>query len=155
MNIRCSLYSKIMRQTLLSTLVTLAILITNNHLCFAQTNPANSSQTTQVKTAKLEKLKKRVEKIGVGGEITVIRLDERDFYGKVSNLEADGFQIDEVDLKQTIDFKYTEIKKIKTGEGGKSLITGKRANHKNGWVFGVAIFGTLFVLLGVALSNDR
>lgn len=146
---------KIMRHTFLAALSFLAILITSNHLCFAQTNPVNSSQTKQVKTAKLEKLKKQVEEIGVGGKITVIRLDNRDFYGKVNNIEADSFQIDEVDLKQTIGFKYTEIKKIKTGAGGKSLITGRRANHKYGWLIGVATFGTLFVLLGVALSKDR
>jgi hypothetical protein len=142
-----------MRHTLLATLASLAILITSNHLCFAQTNPANSSQTKQVKTAKLEKLKKQVEKIGVGGKITVIRLDERDFYGKVSNIEADGFQIEEVDLKQTLAFKYTEVKKIKTGDGEKNLITGRRVNPKKGWLYGIAIFGTLFVILGVALSD--
>ncbi len=94
-----------MRHTLLATLAFSAILITSNHLCFAQTNPANSVPAKQVKTAKPEKLRKQVEKIGVGGKITVIRLDERDFYGKVSNIEADGFQIEEVDLKQTVAFK--------------------------------------------------
>ncbi len=142
-----------MRHTLLATLTFLAILITSNHLCFAQTNSTNSSQTKQVKTVKLEKLKKQVEKIGVGGKITVIRLDERDFYGKVSNIEADGFQIEEVDLRQTIAFKYAEVKKIKTGDGEKNLITGRRVNPKKGWLYGVAIFGTLAVLLAIGLSD--
>lgn len=144
-----------MRHSVLAILTSLALLITSNHFCFAQTNPTNQSQTKQVQETKIEKLKKRIEEIGVGGKITVVRLDNRDFYGKVSNIEADGFQINEVDLKQTINFEYTEIKKIKTGEGGKSLITGKRANSKYSWLIGVATFGTLFVLLGVALSKDR
>ncbi len=142
-----------MRHTLLSTLAFLAIIISSNHLCFAQTNPADSSSTKQIKTAKLEKLKKQVEKIGVGGKITVIRLDERDFYGKVSNIEADGFQIEEIDLKQTLAFKYTEVKKIKTGDGEKNLISGKRVNPKKGWLYGIAIFGTLAVLLAIGLSD--
>ena len=90
-----------MRQTLLAILTTLAILVTSNHLCFAQTNPADSSQKKQMQTAKREKLKKQVEKIGIGGKITVIRLDNRDFDGKVGNIEIDGFQIVEVDSKQT------------------------------------------------------
>lgn len=141
-----------MRHTL-TALVCLALLITSNRLCFAQTNPANSSQTKQTKTAKSDKIKKQVEKIGVGGKITVIRLDERDFYGKVSNIETDGFQIEEVDLKQTLAFKYAEVKKIKSGEGEKNLITGKRANPKRGWIYGVAIFGTLAVLLAIGLSD--
>ncbi len=137
----------------LAVLASLALLITSNHLCFAQTNPANSSPMKQVQAAKLEKLKKQVEKIGIGGKITVIRLDERDFYGRVSNIEADGFHIEEVDLKQTLTFKYTEVKKIKTGDGEKNLITGRRVNPKKGWLYGVAIFGTLFVILGIALSD--
>ncbi len=150
-----NLYSKNMRYSALASLVSLALLVTSNHLCFARTNSTNQSQTKQVQGTKLEKLKKRVEEIGVGGEITVIRLDKRDFYGKVSNIEADGFQIVDVDSKQTISFKYTEIKKIKTGVGGKSLITGKRANHKNVRLISVAALGTLFVVLIVLLSNDR
>ncbi len=144
-----------MRHSVLAILAASALMITSDHLCFAQINPANQSQTGQIQNAKMEKLKKRVEKIGVGGEITVIRLDKQDFYGQVSNIEADGFQIDEVDSKQIINFKYAEIKEIKTGDGGKSLITGKRTNHKNGLLISAAIFGTLFVLLVVALSKDR
>lgn len=141
-----------MRRSFLTVLVFLAILITHNHLGLAQAIPANSSQIKQTKTAKL---KRQVEKIGVGGKITVIGFDERDFYGKVSNIEADSFQINEVDLKQKLTFKYTEVKKIKTGDGEKNLITGRRANPKKGWLYGIAIFGTLFVVLGIALSKDR
>jgi len=150
---RINLYSKNMRHSLLAILVSLALLIASNHLCFAQTNPANSSQKKQVQTAKLEKIKKQVEKIGVGGKITVIRLDERDFYGKVSSIEVDSFQIEEVDLKQTLAFKYTEVNKIKTGDGEKNLITGRRVNPKKGWLYGVAIFGTLAVILAIGLSD--
>lgn len=142
-----------MRHSFLAVLATFAILITSNHLCFAQINPADSSQKKQVQTAKLEKLKKQVEKIGIDGKITVIRLDKRDFYGKVSDIETDGFQIKEVDSKQTVSFKYAEVKKIKTGDGERNLFTGKRVNPKNGWIYGAAIFGTLFVLLAIGLSD--
>ncbi len=140
-----------MQNTIPAILAFLAILITSNQLCFAQTNSTNQSQ--KKKTDTIEKLKKQVEKIGIGGKITVIRVDQRDFYGSVSNIEADGFQIIEVDLKQTVSFKYTEIKKIKTGDGEKNLITGKRVNPRRGWLYGLAIFGTLFVILAVGLSD--
>ena len=144
-----------MRHSILAILAFAAILITSNHLCFAQTNPADSSQMKQVQTAAKEKLKKQVEKIGVGGKITVIRLDKRDFYGTVSSIEADGFQIVEVDLKQTLSFKYTELKKIKSGDGERNLLSGKRVNPKKGWLYGIAIFGTLFVILAIGLSNKN
>ncbi len=142
-----------MRQTFLATLAFFTILIASNQLSFAQTAPPNPLQRKEVKAAKLEKLKKQVNRIGIGGKITVIRLDEQDFYGRVSNIEAEGFQIEEIDLKQTLAFKYTEIKKIKTGDGEKNLITGRRVNPKKGWLYGIAIFGTLAVILGVALSD--
>ncbi len=142
-----------MRHSLLVIWVTLAILIASNQLCFAQTNPASSNQSKQTNGNKAEKLKKQVEKIGVGGKITAVRLDGRDFYGKVSNIESDGFQMVEVDSKQTISFKYAELKKIHKGDGERNLITGKRNNPRRGWLYAAAIFGTLGVLLAVGLSD--
>jgi len=142
-----------MQHSPLTILAFLALLITSNHFCFAQANSADPSQMKQVQAAKMEQLKKQVEKIGIGRKITVIRLDEREFYGSVSNLEADGFQIDEVDLKQTVDFKYNELKKVRKGYGGKNYAVGKRVKPGRGLLYGVAIFGTLFVILGIALSD--
>ncbi len=142
-----------MRRSLLAILASLALLVTSNYLCFAQTNPANPSQMKQVQAAKVEQLKKQVEKIGIGRKITVIRLDEREFYGSVSNIEADGFQIDEVDLKQTVDFKYNELKKVRKGYGGKNYAVGKRVNPRRSFLIGAAIVGALFLILGIALSD--
>jgi hypothetical protein len=136
-----------MQHSLLATLASLALLITSNHLCFAQTNPANPSQMKQVQAAALEKLKKQVEKIGIGKKVTVTRLDEREFYGSVSNIEADGFQIDEVDSNQTVGFKYTELKKVGKGYGGKRISTRKSL------LVGAALLGGLFLILGIALSD--
>ena len=145
-----------MRHSFLAVLSALAILITSNQICFAQTKSADSSQQ-QVQTAAKEKLKKEVEKIGIGGKITVVRLDERKFYGSVNSIEADGFQITEVDSKQTTDFKYAELKKVRKGDGERNLLTGKRNNPsaKRGLLIGAAIFGTLFVLLAVGLSDKN
>ncbi len=142
-----------MQRSLLAVLASLALLLTSNHLCFAQTNPANSSQMKQVQAAKIEQLKKQVEKIGIGRKITVIRLDEREFYGSVSNIEADGFQIDEVDLNQTVGFKYTELKKVRKGYGGKNYAVGKRVKPGRGLLYGAALLGGLFLILGIALSD--
>ncbi len=142
-----------MQHSLLAILASLALLITSNHLCFAQTNPPNPPSMQQVQAAALEKLKKEVEKIGIGKKITVIRLDEREFYGSVSNIEADGFQIDEVDLKQTLSFKYTELKKVRKDYGGKNYAVGKRVNPRRSLIVGAAFIGGLFLILGIALSD--
>jgi hypothetical protein len=141
-----------MRHSLLAVLAFLALLIASNNLCFAQTNPANSSPMKQVQAAKLEELKKQVEKIGIGKKVTVTRLDEREFYGSVSNIEADGFQIDEVDSNQTVGFKYTELKKVGKGYGGKGY-GGKRISTRKSLLVGAAFLGGLFLILGIALSD--
>jgi hypothetical protein len=142
-----------MRQSLLALLASLAILITSNYLCFAQTDPANSSPMKRTQTAALEKLKKQVEKIGIGRKITVIRLDNREFYGSVSSIEADGFEIDEVDSKQTISFKYTELKKVRKDYGGKNYAVGKRINKNRGLIIASAVLGGLILLLVIGLSD--
>lgn len=80
-------------------------------------------------------------------------LNGQKFYGSVNNIEADGFEIVEVDSKQTAGFKYIELKKINKGDGEKNLITGKRANPQKGWLYGAAIFGTLLVILAIGLSD--
>jgi hypothetical protein len=142
-----------MKNIFLTIIITFALLITGNHLCFAQINPQNSPDTKKVKAAKKEKLKKEVENIGIGGKITVIKLDNKKFYGKVTDFDDEGFQILEVDLKTNLHFKYTELKKINKGDGERNLFTGKRANPQKGWLYGIALFGTLFVVLGIALSD--
>jgi len=60
-----------MQHSLLTILAAFALLISTNHLCFTQNNSANSTQKKQ--TAAIEKLKKKVEKIGIGGKTTVIK----------------------------------------------------------------------------------
>jgi len=142
-----------MRHSLLAILASLTLLVTSNHLCFAQTNPANPTQMKQVQASAIEKFKQQVEKIGIGRNITVIRIDEREFYGSVSNIEADGFQIDEVDLKQTVSFKYNELKKVRKGYGGKNYAVGKRVNPRRSFLIGAAIVGGLVLILGIALSD--
>ncbi len=144
-----------MKNTIFASLTLIALIFSSNYLCFAQISPTNQSQTTSIKKPKQDKIKEKVEKIGIGGKITVFRSDKKKFYGKVTSLDDEGFQILEVDLKTTIDFKYSEISKITTGDGEKNLITGKRANPKKGWLYGLAIFGALFVILAVALSDKE
>lgn len=138
-----------MKNPLFAILAILAIFGSSNHLCFAQ---SNSSQTTKAQK-NLEKIKKKVEKIGVGEKITVVKLNGQDFYGSVSSIEADDFQIVDVDTKQIHQFKYSEVKKIHPGDGERNLITGKRNNPRRGWLYGAAILGGILILTVIGLSD--
>jgi hypothetical protein len=125
-----------------------AVLIASIGLCsnvFAQAKP---TETT----------KQKVESIGVGNKITVIALDGKEYYGKITRIDADGFQIYEVDLKHSMDFRFGELQDVKKGYGGKGY-GGKRIRHsaRNGLIFGVALIGgaILFTLIGLSHESDH
>ncbi|MGI8670422.1 MAG: hypothetical protein ACR2J3_11370 [Aridibacter sp.] len=142
-----------MKYTLFTIYVSLAILITNNQLCFAQINPANSTQKQTAQQKKLEKIKNKVLNIGVGGKITVIHKNKKKFFGTVTDVTDDDFEIKEVDLKTNLNFDYSDVNKIHSGDGEKNFITGKRANPQKGWLYGGAVVAAVFIIAIVGLSQ--
>jgi hypothetical protein len=128
--------------------------VANSGLCLAQVKPAKTPNSKTVLSKQERKIKDKVQNIGYGGKITVIKVDKQKFYGKVTRIEDKGFSIREVDLKVEMTFDYADVKKIHKGDGEKHLITGKRNNPQKGWLYGLAIFGTLAVILGITL-NDK
>lgn len=136
-----------MRQVVFAFLALAAILVSSNQLCFAQT-------ASLVRKDSVEKIKKKVEKIGVGKKITIYKLDKKIFYGKISKLEADGFEIVEADTNQVLEFKYADLKEVIKGDGERNLITGKRVHPRRGWLYGLGLVGGVIAILLVLLSDD-
>jgi len=101
-----------------------------------------------------QKIRDSVDKIGIGGRITVILNNGEERYGSVTDVGNTSFEIVEVDLRQKVTIDYTDVKKVRRNYGGKNYISGKRPNPMWGLIAGVAIFGTLFILLAVGLRND-
>jgi hypothetical protein len=101
-----------------------------------------------------QKIKDSVDKIGIGGRITVILNNGEERYGSVSDIGGTSFEVVEVDLKQKVTIDYTDVKKVRRNYGGKNYISGKRPNPKWGLIAGLAIFGALFILVAVGLRND-
>ncbi|HEY7182215.1 MAG TPA: hypothetical protein VIC84_12380, partial [Blastocatellia bacterium] len=81
-------------------------------------NPASSSQ--------VQKVKDQLQKIGVGEDATVILFSGLEYYGAIVKIEQDGFEIDEIDLRQTVTIAYTDVKKVEKGYGRMNSSTGKR-----------------------------
>src|SRR5262249_31883323 len=79
-----------------------------------QNNPASSPQ--------IQKVKDKVQKLGITEDVTVILLTGKEYYGAISKIEPDSFEIAEVDLKQRITFDYTDVKKVRKGYGGWNYI---------------------------------
>src|SRR5438105_3937856 len=91
-------------------------------LAFAQPSRARAlahfCAGTQVNTAtdsRTEKIKAKVTKIGIGKEVTVSLSNGDHYHGSIQSVEDDNFKVYEVDLKQLVEFKYNEIKKVESG----------------------------------------
>lgn len=79
---------------------------------------------------RIAKVKKDIAKIGVDKEVTVSRIDNRDFFGRVQKIGVDDFEIVETDSKIVQIFKYVDIKNVRSGDGRVSALTGKRSNSR-------------------------
>jgi len=130
--------------------ISFALAYGNNAPAFCQSpqnNPASSSQ--------VQKVKDQVQQIGIAKKVTVILLSGKEYYGAISKIESDSFEIAEVDLIQRITFDYRDVKKARKGYGGWNYFTGKRVNPRTNLIAGVAVVGGLFGLAIFAASQTK
>ncbi|HEU0176460.1 MAG TPA: hypothetical protein VFV58_19515 [Blastocatellia bacterium] len=106
--------------------LTFALIFANNAPGYCQSpqnNPASSSQ--------IQIVKDQVQKIGMGEDVTVILFSGVEYYGAISKVESDSFEIAEVDLRQMVVISYTEVMKVEKGYGPMNSSTGKREKPPN------------------------
>jgi len=78
---------------------------------------ANAARAQAALDPQAEKIKTKVNKIGVGRDVTVRLKTDDEYHGSVRTVTADGFTVYEVDLKQSLDLKFTDVKKVQEGYG--------------------------------------
>src|SRR5690349_4327019 len=88
-------------------------------LIFAGSAPAycQSPQNNPGPALQIQRVKDQVQKIGVGEDATVALFSGVEYYGAISKIEPDSFEIAEIDLKQMVVVSYTEVKKVEKGYG--------------------------------------
>ena len=129
---------KLLRYFQIAT-ITFALALGNNATAFCQ-SPQNTALPVQ-------NVKDQVQKIGLAKKATVILLTGKEYYGAISKIEPDRFEIAEVDLKQRMEFDYKDVKKVRKGYGGRGF-GGKRVNPRHSLIAGIAVVGLLF---GIAI----
>lgn len=148
-----------MRRTHLTLLLALSLLLTQTRPAHAQAQPANgggaavkSEPTKQQKAAdkRIDKLKRVVNKVGVGRRITVFLKNGDDLHGTVSRVGAEDFDVAEVDLKELITVRYEFVEKAREGYGGINLLTGRRRSLRKGTNIGI-FAGVMFAAIGLPL----
>jgi hypothetical protein len=105
------------------TAITFALVFASSAPVYCQSpqnNPGSSSQ--------IQRVKDQVQKIGAAEDVTVILFSGLEYYGAISKIESDSFEIAEVDLKQLVAIAYAEVMKVEKGYGEMNPSTGKREN---------------------------
>ena len=115
-------------------------------VCMAQNSPSPSQPIS------IDQIKQDVAKIGVGNKITVIRSNGQEAYGSLRRIDAEGFQIEEVDQKFTVDFKYNEVQGVRKGYGIKGYGGKRIAPSKKRWVLAAIVIAAGVASIALAVS---
>src|SRR5262247_629764 len=101
--------------------ITFALIFANGAAVYCQ-SPQNSPASER----RIQTVKDYVQKIGQGKDVTVIMFSGVEYYGAISKIEPDGFEIAEVDLKQMVAISYADVYTVEKGYGEMNSSTGTR-----------------------------
>jgi len=117
----------------------------------SQTQPQNTARPSPTPPDKhVEKIKRAVQKIKIGSRITVFLNNGDELHGALTLIDADSFQVAEIDLHQVFTLQYKYVKKVRSGYDGINLFTGKRVSHPKGLKIGI-FAAVMFVALGLPI----
>src|SRR5262245_65698147 len=85
-----------------------------------------SPQDGPASERRIQTVKDYVQKIGQGKDVTVIMFSGVEYYGAISKIEPDSFEIAEVDLKQMVAISYADVYIVGKGYGEMNSSTGTR-----------------------------
>jgi hypothetical protein len=135
-------------------LVSCALAVGKVVLVEAQTPQKSDDEIRRAEETK--NIKERIGKIGRGKDVTIVRRDGREFYGRIESIEDDRVSIYEVDLKAKVEINFDQIKKVSKGYGNSRAWNGKRIppkKHMIGLLIGIGAIILPIILL--ASQKDR
>ncbi len=113
--------------------ITFALIFANSAAVYCQ-SPQNSPDSAP----RIQTVKDYVQKIGQGKDVTVILFSGVEYYGAISKIEPDSFEIAEVDLKQMVAISYADVYIVEKGYGEMNSSTGTRRKGptmRSFWIF--------------------
>lgn len=128
-------------------------------LIFANSAPAycRSPQNNPGSSSRIQRVKDQIQTIGVGEDVTVILSSGLEYYGEIGKIEADNFEIDDIDLRQMVTIAYTDVKKVEKGYGKMNSSSGKRQKgSRSKLILAVAGVGASvgFLLWGISKMKN-
>ena len=120
-----------------------------------------SPQNSPASERQIQTVKVNVQKIGQGKDVTVILFSGVEYYGAISKIEEDSFEVAEVDLKQMVAISYADVYIVEKGYGKMNSYTGTRRkgpSMRSFWIFvavGVASTIGFAIWASKRLGNRR
>jgi ribosome maturation factor RimP len=99
----------------------------------------------------IQTVKDYVQKIGQGKDVTVIMFSGVEYYGAISKIEEDSFEIAEVDLKQMVTISYADLYRVEKGYGDMNSSTGTRQKGVSSRSFWILMIAGLGATVGLAI----
>jgi hypothetical protein len=145
----------VMKKPSLCALLAFALTLAQVGIAGAQASSSAKTQSGSTPDSTTEKVKVKVSKIGLSKDVTVAFRGGEERYGSIKSIEDDRFLIYEVDMKQLLEIRYSEVKKVQSGYGDSRDLYGRRIPPRK-HLIGLAILaGVLLVpLIMVATAKD-
>jgi hypothetical protein len=120
-------------------------------LIFANSAPAycQSPQNNPAPPSPIQTIKDQIQQIGKGEDVTVILFSGLEYYGAISKIEPDSFEIAETELKQKVSISYADVKKVAKGYGRIDPSTGRR--QKGSRAFWILMIASIGATVGLAI----
>lgn len=113
----------------------------------------SSAQQTKPLSQHGAKIKRQVDGLTPGEEISVIRIRGSELFATFTSENADSFVCENVDAHVTVHLTFDEVGKVKRGYGSFNTLRQKHTDHVVGILAGAAVIGGIFVVLLVAKSH--
>jgi len=122
----------------------------------ADSKSASDPGGAQKKSKQADEIKKKVLAMGIASRVTVVIKNGNEYYGSISVIDDDRFQISEIDLKREVTIEYTDVMKIRSGFGNPNPMNGKR--WRPAWhvaTFAIAAGLLLVTIVAAATASSR
>ena len=125
-------------------------------ITFACSTRAVAQTPSQTDAQAIEKIKAKVVKIGMRRDVTVRMTNGDEYHGTLQAIEDASFKIYEVDLRNMIEFNYSEVGKVQSGYGHSRDVYGARIpprRHKIGLALGLAAIALPLIIVTASLGK--
>src|SRR5262245_13939066 len=141
------------RLRLMSTFPVCCALALSSQVPLLQAQTPQQNDAAIKLAAETKKAKEQISKIGPGNDVTIVRRDGQEFYGRIEKIEDDLVAIYDVDLKAKVEIRFEQIKQVSKGYGHTRAWNGKRIPPKKrriGLMVGLAALVVPIILVAAA-----